>query len=208
MISCIGSLGDTWDLMQDYRCFPFGFGLLIWDRNPEVYVHKESLASTTSYITPHDIHGCSRITSDPLLGWWWYVRYIMPSRPPQRPHTLDRCPRACTMPWKHSFHHLDPCRGSLIHMETHGVIYVPSYPLGAPQVYYLENKGPPPCPSYSEEIIPQYGTLGYYWAFAGPYDMHILLFGPCEAFLHLRASLVGLSPIGVFCTLFYHGGLM
>lgn len=38
MISCIGRLGDTWDLMQDYRCFPFGFGLLIWDRNPEVYI--------------------------------------------------------------------------------------------------------------------------------------------------------------------------
>ena len=69
-------------------------------------------------------------------------------------------------------------QASPIHMETHGVIYVPSDPLGAPHVYYLENKGPPPCPSYSEEFIPQYGTSGYYYAFRGPYDMYILLFGP------------------------------
>jgi len=105
----------------------------------------------------------------------------MPSRPPQEPHTLGR------------FLGLVGCHGSIhpttwtlvedlhassIHMETHGVIYVPSHPLGAPQVYYLENKGPPPCPSYFEEFIPQYGTSGYYYAFGGPYNMYILLFGP------------------------------
>ena len=39
---------------------------------------------------------------------------------------------------------------SLIHMETHGVIDVPSDSQREPQVYYLENKGPPPCPSYFE----------------------------------------------------------
>ncbi len=69
-------------------------------------------------------------------------------------------------------------QASPIHIETHGVIYVPLDPSGAPQVYYLENKGPPPYPSYSKEFIPQYGTFGYYYAFGGPYDIYILLFGP------------------------------
>ena len=32
-------------------------------------------------------------------------------------------------------------------METHDANGVPPHPLGAPQVYCLENKGPPPCPS-------------------------------------------------------------
>jgi len=35
-------------------------------------------------------------------------------------------------------------------------------PLGAPQVYYLENKGSAPFPSYSREFIPQYLTSGHY----------------------------------------------
>ena len=61
---------------------------------------------------------------------------------------------------------------------THGIICVPPHPLGAPRVYYLENMGPSPCPSYSEEFIPHYGTPGHYKAFRGPYDIYILLFGP------------------------------
>ena len=34
MTSCTGSLGDTLDLFQDYKWFPFGFGLSIWYTNP------------------------------------------------------------------------------------------------------------------------------------------------------------------------------
>ena len=34
MTGCTGSLGDALDLTQDYRWFPFGFSLPIWDPNP------------------------------------------------------------------------------------------------------------------------------------------------------------------------------
>ena len=45
-------------------------------------------------------------------------------------------------------------------METHVVIGVPPHTLGAPQVCYLEIKGPPPCPSPFEDFIHHYGTYG------------------------------------------------
>ena len=35
MIGCTGSLGDALDLMQDYKWFPFEFGLPIQHPNPQ-----------------------------------------------------------------------------------------------------------------------------------------------------------------------------
>ena len=35
MTGCTRSRGDTLDLMQDYRWFPFGFDIPIWNPNPE-----------------------------------------------------------------------------------------------------------------------------------------------------------------------------
>jgi len=74
--------------------------------------------------------------------------------------------------------------------ETHGVIDVPSDPMRAPQVYYLENKGPPPCPSYSEEFIHQYGTSGCYWAFRlleGPTTFIHHYLAPCGACFYIMS---------------------
>ena len=78
-------------------------------------------------------------------------------------------------------------------METQGVIGVPPHPLGAPQVYYLENKGPLPCQSHFEEFIHHYGTFGYYQAFwRAPQHAHIIISPPERLIISFMSKLGGL----------------
>ena len=166
-----GSLGDALDLIQERRWFPFGFGLLIRRPNPQraTLAHIGCAYRATSLHSNRqhsmDPHRCLETTSDPLLGWWWCAWYTMPNRPHRSPTLLAGVPRLTRC---HGSVHsttralIEDLQASLIHMETHGAICVPPHPLGAPQVYYLESKWPPPYPSYSEDFIPHCGTSGYY----------------------------------------------
>ena len=116
MICCIGGQGDALDIMQDYRWFPFGFGLPIWAS--QISMDSQRLLA---------IHFWD---DGDMLGT------LCPGSPHSSPTLLAGVPGLVRC---HGSIHstiwalVEDLQASLIHMETHGVIYVPSYPLGAPQ---------------------------------------------------------------------------
>lgn len=65
---------------------------------------------------------------------------------------------------------------SSTHLETHDVIVVPPHPLGVPQVYCLESKGPTTCPSLLSVLLLIIAPMDLISPLRGTYDMHRLLF--------------------------------
>ena len=70
----------------------------------------------------------------------------------------------------------DGLQESSTHLETHEVIIVPPHPLGAPQVYCLENKRPPPCPSLLRVLFFIMAPMDLIKPLGAPYAMYFLSF--------------------------------
>jgi len=66
----------------------------------------------------------------------------------------------------------DGLYASLTYFETHEVACVPSQPLGAPQVYYVENKGQTPCPLLLEVQFIILEPMEFIKILREPNDMH------------------------------------
>lgn len=80
----------------------------------------------------------------------------VPSRPRRCTMHLAADPRLvgyCGIPYTIIISFTDDLQGSSAHLETHEFIIVPPHPLGAPQVYCLENKEPTPCPSLLRVLL-------------------------------------------------------
>ncbi len=71
---------------------------------------------------------------------------------------------------------------SPIHMETHGVIYVPSNPLGAPQGYYLETRGHPLVHNISRNLFLSMALQDIIRPLEGPTTYTYYYLAPCEAY--------------------------
>ena len=145
-----------------------------------------------------DPHRCPEITRDPPLRWGWRTWYTMPSWPHRSTTHLVGVPRLVR--WYGSIHSniwalTDGLHASSTHMETHEVIGVPPHPLGATQVYCLENKGRPPCPPLLRILFIIMALMDLIRPLGGPYDMHRLLFDLLRGLLFYSwASLGGFSP--------------
>lgn len=112
---------------------------------------------------------------------------------PSRPHKcimqlefdLDLV-RRCGIPYMIIKVVADDLHASSTHLETHEVIVVPPQPLGAPQVYFLENKGPTPYPSLLRVLHFIMAPMELIRPLRGSYDMHRLLFDLLRGlFFHL-----------------------
>ena len=145
-----------------------------------------------------DPHRFLEINRDPPLGGGGCTWYTMPSRIHRSTTHLAGVPELVR--GHGSIHSIiwtltNDLQASLTHIENQGGIDVPPHPMGAPQVYYLENKGSPPCQSHFEELFIILALLEIIRRFGGPHDIHILLFDLLRGLLfHLWASLLGLSP--------------
>lgn len=120
---------------------------------------------------PSHPHKCTmHFEFDPgLVGWWGIVYTII---------------------WALT----NGLQASSTHLETHEVIIVPPHPLGAPQVYCLENKGPPASPSLLRVLFFIMEPMDLIGPLRGPYDMYCLSFDLSKGLLfHLWAIFVGLS---------------
>ena len=167
---------------------PYMVSIWVWHMDG---VCREPWASKAGESTP-----CPEITIDPPLGQGWCTYYTMPSKPHESTTHL------ASVPWlvrgQGSVHSIiwtltNDLQESSTHMETQGVIGVPPHPLGAPQVYYLENKGPPPCQRHFEDFIHHYGTFGYYRAFwRAPRHSHIIIWSHPDFRHSFPASIFGI----------------
>ena len=159
-----------------------------------------------------DPHRFPEINRDPPLGGGGCTWYTMPSRIHRSTTHLAGVPELVR--GHGSIHSIiwtltNDLQASLTHIENQGGIGVPPHPMGEPQVYYLENKGSPPCQSHFEELFIILALLEIIRRFGGPHDIHILLFDLLRGLLfHLWASLVGLSPkVRLFAHYFMFRGL-
>jgi len=57
-------------------------------------------------------------------------------------------------------------------METHEVNCVPSHPMEEPQVYYVENKGPTPCPLLLGVLFIIMALMDFIRLLRGPNNMY------------------------------------
>ena len=143
-----------------------------------------------------DPQRCSENDRDPPFGQRRCIRYTMPSRPRRCTTLLVGVPGLVR--WHGSIHSIIwaltyGIETSLTHMETHEVIGVPPHPLGAPQIYCLENKGLPPYTSLLRILFIIMALMDLMRPLGGPYYMHRLSFDLLRGLLfYLWASLVGL----------------
>ena len=134
---------------------------------------------------PKQTHSCAmHLVDDPRLVCWCGITY--------------------TIIWAL----IDDLYTSLTYLEMHEVTCVPSHLLGAPEVYYVENKGPTPCPLLLEVLFIIMALMDFIKLLKEPNDMYYWPLDLLRGLLFfLWASLVGLSPkVSYLHIIFYFRG--